>query len=100
VNERLFEIKRLLGTTRLLTLTGSGGAGKIRLALEAAAGALDAFPNGVWVTELASVTDATMVSRAVEQGRSRLLAGSQALRPASCPKEPGGHQAVSILLGL
>ena len=51
------EIKRLLGTTRLLTLTGSGGAGKTRLALEAAADVLDAFPDGIWVTELASVTD-------------------------------------------
>jgi len=59
------EIKRLLGTTRLLTLTGSGGAGKTRLALEAAADVLDVFPDGIWVTELASVTDPALVPRVV-----------------------------------
>ena len=59
------EIKRLLGTTRLLTLTGSGGSGKTRLALEAAADVLDAFPDGIWVTELASVTDPALVPRVV-----------------------------------
>ena len=40
------EVTRLLGTTRLLTLTGVGGAGKTRLALQVAGGLLDTFPDG------------------------------------------------------
>jgi predicted ATPase/class 3 adenylate cyclase len=58
----LGEIGRLLATTRLLTLTGSGGAGKTRLALQLAANVLDGpdddllhVPDGVWLIELAAV---------------------------------------------
>src|SRR5262250_319461 len=47
------EVKHLLRTTRLLTLTGSGSSGKTRLALEVAAGSLDQYPDGVWFIELA-----------------------------------------------
>ncbi len=44
-------------TTRLLTLTGPGGAGKTRLSLQLAADALDAFPDGAFVVDLAAETD-------------------------------------------
>ncbi|MEU9843873.1 BTAD domain-containing putative transcriptional regulator [Actinomadura sp. NPDC048032] len=51
----LDDVARLLGTARLVTLTGPGGVGKTRLALEAAARlAGDAFPDGVWLVELAA----------------------------------------------
>jgi predicted ATPase/class 3 adenylate cyclase len=54
---------RLLGTegARLVTLTGPGGSGKTRLALEAAAELLDAFPGGVWFLDLASLTDPALL---------------------------------------
>src|SRR6516165_8507925 len=61
----LREVKRLLTTTRLLTLTGSGGAGKTRLALRAAAEMSRAFPDGAWLVSLASVQDPLLVPQAV-----------------------------------
>jgi len=50
---------------RLVTLTGVGGVGKTRLALETAAHLADEFPDGVWVFELAAVTDPAVVPDAV-----------------------------------
>ena len=50
---------------RLVTLTGVGGVGKTRLALESVARQADEFPDGVWLFELAAVTDPTAVPDAV-----------------------------------
>jgi predicted ATPase/class 3 adenylate cyclase len=61
------EVKRLLDTTRLLTLIGSGGAGKTRLSLQVAADLLGAqrFSDGAWLIELAPITDAALVPQAI-----------------------------------
>ena len=64
--ERLIrDVRFQLESTRLLTLTGTGGTGKTRLALEVAGPLLPAFPGGVWLTELAAVGEAAGVPRAV-----------------------------------
>jgi predicted ATPase len=54
-----------LKANRLVTLTGVGGVGKTRLALEVAARSAPDFPDGVWVVELAAVTDPAAVPDAV-----------------------------------
>ena len=61
----LADVKKLLGTARLVTLLGAGGIGKTRLALEVATDVLDDFPDGVWFVELASLTDSRLVAQAV-----------------------------------
>jgi predicted ATPase/DNA-binding SARP family transcriptional activator len=53
--EAISEVRRLLDSRRLVTLTGPGGVGKTRLAVEAAAQLADRFPDGVWVVELAGL---------------------------------------------
>jgi predicted ATPase/class 3 adenylate cyclase len=55
------------GATRLVTLTGPGGTGKTRLALQAAADALDEFPNGVFFVALAATSDPRLVVPTVAQ---------------------------------
>src|SRR5512136_2352033 len=56
-DKEIAEVQRLLDTTRLLTLTGSGGAGKTRLSLQVGAECLNQFSSGVWFAELAPVAD-------------------------------------------
>jgi predicted ATPase/class 3 adenylate cyclase len=58
-------VKSLLGKTRLLTLTGSGGCGKTRLGLQVAAEVLDQFPEGAWLVELAPLAIASLVPQTV-----------------------------------
>ena len=58
-------MKRLLGETRLLTLTGSGGCGKTRLALAAAGELVEEFEEGVWLVELAPLAEPSLVAQAV-----------------------------------
>jgi predicted ATPase/class 3 adenylate cyclase len=61
----LVEVSELLGQVRLLTLTGTGGCGKTRLALQAAAIAMGGQLDGVWWVELARLDSATLVPAAV-----------------------------------
>jgi len=59
------ELQAAVKAHRLMTLTGVGGVGKTRLALEVAARLADEFPDGVWFFELAAVTDPAAVPDAV-----------------------------------
>ncbi len=78
--QQLREIQQLMGSTRLLTLTGSGGTGKTRITLQVGAEILEQYTDGVWLVELASLSDPTLTPQAVavalkvqEQAGSPLL---------------------------
>ena len=59
------QIKQRLEKYRLVTLTGSGGIGKTRLSIQVATELLSEYPNGVWLVELAPLTDPALVTQAV-----------------------------------
>ncbi|HEX7077712.1 MAG TPA: tetratricopeptide repeat protein [Candidatus Eisenbacteria bacterium] len=59
------EIGRLLQQTRLVTLTGPGGCGKTRLAIQVATDALSEVPDGAWIAELAPLSDPALVPQTV-----------------------------------
>ena len=61
----LRDIARQLAAHRVVTLTGTGGVGKTRLALTAGAQLRGLCPDGVWFVELASVVDGALVAQAV-----------------------------------
>jgi predicted ATPase/class 3 adenylate cyclase len=61
------EVGTLLEQSRLVTLAGPGGTGKTRLALRLAAERIEAYPDGAFFVDLASLTDATLVPHAIAQ---------------------------------
>jgi predicted ATPase/class 3 adenylate cyclase len=72
------EVRALVESCRLVTLTGAGGCGKTRLGLQVAAELLDGSGDGVWLAELAAVTDEDAVASAM----------SEALRLTAQPGRP------------
>jgi non-specific serine/threonine protein kinase len=60
-------VRALVAEARLVTLVGSGGVGKTRLALAVAGDLLDHFPDGAWLVELAALADPGLVPDAVAQ---------------------------------
>jgi predicted ATPase/DNA-binding CsgD family transcriptional regulator len=82
---QIAEVQGRLRHTRLLTLTGPGGTGKTRLALQVAAASLDDFAHGAWLVELAPIADPVQLPQAVagalglHDERAQDHAGSEAL---------------------
>src|SRR4029077_8119885 len=65
--QEIAQLEELVTANRLVTLTGAGGAGKTRLGIEVASRLIDAFPDGVWLVELAALSDPRLVPQAVAQ---------------------------------
>ena len=55
--QEIAQLKELVAANRLVTLTGAGGVGKTRLAIEVASRLTDAFADGVWLVDLATLSD-------------------------------------------
>jgi predicted ATPase/DNA-binding CsgD family transcriptional regulator len=85
----MVEVKQALALTRLLTLTGTGGAGKTRLALEAARDLIGSYPDGVRLVELAPLSEEELVPKAV----------AEALDVHERPGEPLADTLAEILRG-
>jgi predicted ATPase/DNA-binding SARP family transcriptional activator/tetratricopeptide (TPR) repeat protein len=92
-------VAAMVGAARLVTLVGPGGAGKTRLAVESARTLLDRHPDGVWLVELAPVSDttelATTLLSTLGLREKALLPANRAMRSASA-----GDPAVRLLQGL
>jgi transcriptional regulator with XRE-family HTH domain len=80
--QEIAAVKSLLNETRLLTLTGSAGAGKTRLALQVAGELPNAYADGIWLVELAPVNDPALVADTVALGIS-----------------PSNRSALEVLIG-
>jgi predicted ATPase len=88
-DRELGDVRGRLAHVRLLTLTGVGGCGKTRLALEVARALLDRYPDGVWLVELAPLADPALVPHRVAaavgvretSGQSTVDALAARLRP-------------------
>jgi NB-ARC domain len=89
-DRELAGLRQQLLAHRLVTLTGIGGCGKTRLALQAAADALDAYPDGVWLAELAPLSEPSLV----EQQLATVLG----IREAAATSGPGGRTLTGRLV--
>jgi predicted ATPase/DNA-binding CsgD family transcriptional regulator len=64
-DRELGEIRRLLQRSRLLTITGAGGCGKTRLAVEAVSEVIHRYPDGAWFVDLSALTDPATIPQAL-----------------------------------
>ncbi|HVI85194.1 MAG TPA: LuxR family transcriptional regulator, partial [bacterium] len=73
------EVKRLLATSRLLTLTGAGGSGKTRLAFQVGVEMLRDYADGVFAVELGPLSDPRLVAQTAASALGLLEHGGQSL---------------------
>jgi predicted ATPase/class 3 adenylate cyclase/DNA-binding CsgD family transcriptional regulator len=78
------DVRQILADSRLVTLTGAGGVGKTRLAVQVAAGIAGGFGGGVWYVDLAPITDPDLVAVAV-------------IRALGLPDQPGRSTMDALL---
>jgi NB-ARC domain-containing protein len=83
-------LRQQLVSSRLVTLVGIGGCGKTRLALQAAADAVEGYPDGVWLVELAPLSEPSLV----EQQLATVLG----IREDAGTGEPGGQTLTDRLV--
>ncbi len=74
-DREIAEVRKLLEVHSLVTLAGVGGTGKTRLALQVGAEEIDSFPDGVFLVELASFSDASHIARAVADALGMMIGG-------------------------
>jgi class 3 adenylate cyclase len=91
----LAEVRALVESSRLVTLTGAGGCGKTRLALQAAAELVDGSGEGVWLVELATVTDQDVVPAAICRALASPASWSEGLPPHRKPSSAPGSSAMT-----
>ncbi len=81
--EELEQVLALLSEARLVTLTGAGGSGKTRLALQASAELVDSFKDGVWWVPLAALRDSELLEATIAQ----VIGGKDGLAESLRPKQ-------------
>jgi predicted ATPase len=92
----LDHVAALLSQRQLVTVTGTGGVGKTRITLEAGTKLLDRFPDGVWLVELAAISDASLVPGAVTTALG--IDTSSAKTPLEAMLSRLRHQDLLLLL--
>jgi predicted ATPase/DNA-binding SARP family transcriptional activator len=92
-DEDVAQVGKLIGEHRLTTLTGPGGAGKTRLSIEAARPLLDQIPDGIWLVELAPLSEGADVPQAV-------LAAMGVREQALISRGPAGDPADRLVAAL
>lgn len=95
------EVLDLIGRHRLVTVTGVGGCGKTRLALEASAALPTQFPGGVWFVDLSAVTDDSGVAMRAVEAIGLSLAGGEAhpsIKPEAALTEYLGRRPSLVVL--
>ena len=95
-DRELAECARLLGETRLLTLTGIGGSGKTRVALRLAESMLPSFPDGVWFADLAPLVDAGRVQGALAAALGAAETAERSLMDAIVEKLRGKRMLIVL----
>ncbi len=92
----LTQARRLLASSRLLTLTGPAGCGKTRLALQLVDGLEGRYPDGIWMVELAPLKNADLLAQAVASALEIREQAGQPL-PATIAEELSARRALLVL---